>query len=321
MTLAFDRLTRLRLAIAIGIGIASGALTAVWHQTFPLHASDFDLLWIAARALRAHQDPYLAVHDWGWRWPMYYPLPAVVAVLPLAWLPLPVARALFAAISATALSFGLSTRGWWWLVVFLSGAYFWAALSVQLTPLITAAALIPALRPLYAAKPTTGLPLLALDPNRRGVVMALTGMALLTVISLMLDPEWPAAWLAAIQDAPHIRPALTRPFGWLLLLSVLRWRRPAARYLLLLACAPQNALPHEMLPLVLVAETPREVAWFTLSTLFLAGVAVQPDWTGRPFVDIVAAPWPYTLALVYLPALAMVLAKPNQTTPEPSRLP
>jgi hypothetical protein len=39
-------------------------------------------------------------------------------------------------------------------------------------------------------KLTAGLPLLALDPDRRRLVMALAGMAVLTVISLILDPRW-----------------------------------------------------------------------------------------------------------------------------------
>src|SRR5687768_3199107 len=64
--------------------------------------SDFDQIWHAARALMQGANPYEYVGPTGtFRWDyLYYPLPAVLVVSPLAFLPLLAARALFAALTA-----------------------------------------------------------------------------------------------------------------------------------------------------------------------------------------------------------------------------
>ena len=53
--------------------------------------------------------------------------------------------------------------------------------------------------------------------------------------TLLLDPRWPAKWLTAMSEFSgarlHFVPVLI-PFGFLLLIALLRWREPAARVLL-----------------------------------------------------------------------------------------
>ena len=54
-----------------------------------------DQIWFAARALFAGQDPYVVIGPgrvFSFPWPFYYPLTAAVLGLPLALLPLTLAR-------------------------------------------------------------------------------------------------------------------------------------------------------------------------------------------------------------------------------------
>jgi hypothetical protein len=302
--------------MASAMSLIMGSLTFWFFQANPQYVSDFDPLWVAARALTHGQDPYAAAAS-RWPWPLYYPLPAVVVLVPLAPFPLTVARAVFAGVSGGVLAYALSSRGWFWLVSFLSGAFIWAACAVQFTMLLTAAAILPGLRPLYAVKPPTGIPLLMLDP--KGFRRAVVGMVVLTLVSLLLKPSWPIAWFHAIQYAPHIRAPLQRPFGWLFLLAAFRWREPRARYFLLLSVMPQNLLLHETLPLVALARNPREVTVFILGTLTVIGITL-PWKEVLDYPSFAVQSWPYLLGLVYLPMLYFVLRRSEPNLSESSRV-
>jgi hypothetical protein len=48
--------------VAAAAGLAAGLCVILFsYQDHPLTVSDFDVIWIGARALRAHQDPYAAI--------------------------------------------------------------------------------------------------------------------------------------------------------------------------------------------------------------------------------------------------------------------
>src|SRR5689334_21311316 len=118
------RLTlRQRAAVGVVIGVVA-SLYVLWFDTvthqFGPGGSDFDQLWFAARVLVRGGDPYQAIgpgRAFEWGWPLLYPLPTVVAVLPVAWLPLLAARIAFVGISAGFLAFALSARGFAPLIV------------------------------------------------------------------------------------------------------------------------------------------------------------------------------------------------------------
>jgi hypothetical protein len=279
-----------------------------YHRQSPLAVSDFDAIWTAARALRAGDDPYGAIQSPPWPWNLQYPLPAVLVALPFSLLPLWLARAAFMGLSTALLACGLTRRAWWPLISLAGGQFFFALQSVQWSPLFAAAVLLPVLRVLWTAKPTTGAALFAGYPNRWTVWggLALFGMAFL------VWPHWLAGWLHAAAAAPH-RPAILRLGGVVLLLALLRWRLPEGRQLAMLSLVPLSPHLYEALPLMLVARTRRELLVLALcGAVGLAAGAVTPHAVGPDHGPI---PWAVVFLTGYLPAVAVVLQHRNVTLP------
>jgi hypothetical protein len=106
-----------------------------------------------------------------------------------------------------------------------------------------------------------------------------------------------------------------------LLLAALRWRRPEARLLLLMACMPQFPFFYDQLPLWLIPQSRRQalnLSWFSFGAFF-SWLAFSFDWTTRQVHMASAAP--YVLALIYIPCLVMVLRRPNEAPAELAPLP
>ena len=86
---------RRRAAFAIIVGTIAGLYAwlgiVIHHGSF---VPDFQFFWSSARILLSGRSPYIGfptpVPD-----PLYYPLPTVLAAVPVAWLPLSVAAGLF----------------------------------------------------------------------------------------------------------------------------------------------------------------------------------------------------------------------------------
>jgi hypothetical protein len=100
-----------------------------------------------------------------------------------------------------------------------------------------------------------------------------------------------------------------QPGGFLLLLSLLRWRQPEGRLLAAFACVPQTPALYETIPLFLI---PRSrwgglllAALSLLATAYMR--AVMPLEAGMPIEENLAQRWPIMFWFMYLPALAMVL--------------
>lgn len=255
-------------------------------------------LYTGAKALLAGGDPYAAVSASGFPWALYYPLPAVLLMVPLAAFPETVARILWAC--ATGAVFGLAARGKALAAGALSGVFLACLILGQVAPLLTAAAVVPGLGFLWATKPSLGLALFVAYPSRR----ALLGMAALTLVSLALRPEWPAHWLATLGSMPQRAP-LMMPGGFLLLLGLLRWRRPEGRLLAALACVPHGV--YDAVALFLVPKTLRQ--GLMLAAISMAGVVVSHLlWPWQPGGDVAhRGRWLVALGSLYLPALVLVL--------------
>jgi len=167
------------------------------------------------------------------------------------------------------------------------------------------------------AKPSIGLALMAGYPRRP----ALIGAAALGGLSLLVWPGWPAAWLPGLDDGVHRIP-IAQPGGILLLLVLLRWRRPEARLLGALACLPQSLTLYETGPLCLIPAS-RGEAYLLTALSQLAAILMAMQRTDLPLIEIQSHQWPILLLGVYLPALVMVLRRPNEAgriaAPDPGR--
>jgi hypothetical protein len=292
-------------ALALTVGLLTFAFVWVGRGPETLRTDfDFDYLWAAGHAVWQGSDPYAAVREAVQReqlhYPFYYPGTAALLVAPFGALPHRFAVALFTAMGMALLA--LSLRGWRrWILV--SAPALEAILIGQWSPWLTAAVGLPWLGAVWAAKPTIGITLFSGWPSR----WAFAGCMAVLAVSLLLLPHWPAEWLAAIRATPHYRAPVQRVGGVLLLLAMLRWRRPEARMLGLLALMPHTTGVYEQLPLLLIPQTPKAFG-LLLGLSYLAALLVYTQHTFGPSVaGTLDAQWPYFLVLVYLPALAMVL--------------
>jgi hypothetical protein len=262
--------------------------------------TDFEVLWTASRMWAAGQDPY-AMRPCC----LFYPLPAVMLVWPVHWLPMKIAMAIFMAVPAALLTWRLTRDALWPLLALASPGFVMAVVLGQWSPWLLLAILWPGLGCFLASKPTIGVACFAYRPTVAGAIGGATIMAL----SLVLWFSWPALWLRNLGSVIQHPAPIAAPFGILLLLALLRWRRPEGRLLLVMAVVPQLLLFADQLPIALVARSAREAALLTIGgwVAALFWYVQEADKFGA--VGFAA---PYVLAGVYLPALWIVLRRPNQ---------
>jgi hypothetical protein len=278
--------------------------------------SDFDQIWVGARALIASESPYQAVRlgfagHGPLPFPLFYPLPAVVVGVPFALLPLVAARATFAALSMGALSYLIARRGMFALAALLSAPAFLTVSLVQWSGWLACAAIVPWLGWAIACKPNAGLPVLAGVTSMRAFSLSLVLVALVVAAAFLLQVGWVNEWLEALRGQPHFKPYVLRPGGFVLLLAILRWRRPEARWLLAMACVPATPGPQEALVFF---------AWpLSFRQLLVLGLLSHGAmWAAFParqhgdfysYVNVAALA---NLALIYVPMLVIVLMRPNE---------
>lgn len=283
-----------RLVIAFAIGLLSAVLSYL-HKTPAGHAADFMWPYLGAKLFLGGANPYdgiMAGIPYDFDAPLFYPLPAVLLVIPFTYLPPVAAGALFFGLSSALLAWALTQDGMYWrLTTFLAAPYWIALTSNQWSPLLAAILLLPSLHALAVLKPNLGLPIFIAQPRLRS---ALFGAGFLG-LSVLLLPSWPLDWLHNIQASRHPAPLIIFP-GVILLAALIQWRDYRARLLLALAIVPQRLLFYDQLMLWLVARTPKESLLLTLcSWLAIVGIL----WSGH------SEQW--VICLVYLPALICVL--------------
>jgi hypothetical protein len=286
-------------------GLASALVCWLAYRLPPPSTSDFDQIWVGARALVSGADPYAVVPTSGTRFPLFYPLPAVLVGLPFAAFPVSVARVLWAAASGIALAWAALRYARGLPVALLSASFLNAVIQGQWSPLLTAAAVVPALSWALVVKPSIGAALFAAFPSRRA---ALGGILLLGV-TFIVYPTWPGRWADGLRATGHMVPIASRPGGFLLLLALIRWRQPEARLVAALACVPQTLGLYETLPLFLIPRT-RWQAYALAGLSYIAAfvqAAAAPRLPGMTLDALLAARWPFIFVFLYLPALVMVL--------------
>lgn len=302
-------MSRARLLAALGIGIVAGAWTfwlrASGHYTF----SDFDQLWLGARAITAGADPYIVVPR-DTRWPLYYPMPAILIALPFTLLPMALASAVWTALGFALLAFALSARGFWPLVLLATPPAISAANLAQWTPILTAAVLLPWLAWLGVGKPTTGAALLGGWATPQRMALNAIPALVLVVLSFALRPAWFGEWLTAVRSAQHFVPLILRPGGFVMLAALVRWRWPEARMLLLLACVPMTMAAYDAVPLFLIPRTRREIIAVAVLAC-VAGVLADRIPEGQTFVAWANQGSTILFLWCFFPALAIVLRRPR----------
>jgi hypothetical protein len=306
--------SRIRVVLLLGAFTGALALARAWAE--PNWPTDFDQLWFGARALARGVSPYEVIgpgRAFRWDWNLFYPLPAVLLALPFAPFPVAVARVMFATLSGGVLAFAVTREGFARLPLFLSASFLIAIWRTQWSPLLTAVFFLPTLGALAAAKPNVGLAVLAGSRSISSALVAVTGMSVLFAVSLAALPSWPNEWLTAIRNSPHIQAPATRTFGAVLLLALLKWRRRDARILAALAVIPHTPSMYDLLPLFVAARSRRESLVLALLShlLFLVVVARGPYASFDRYAEELGD---LALLFVYVPALAIVLRRPNVRT-------
>jgi hypothetical protein len=281
---------RWRLAVSAAIGLVSGAFC--WFLMVRLHQDAADFRWAIhlAQRLVSGQNPYDTPFE-------QYPLTAGFFALPFLRLTPEVAAGAFWGISSFLLAFGITRQGYGKLLIFLAYPYWAGILTVQWSPVITAAAFFPLLLPLTMAKPQIGLPVFLTRLSLRGVAAC----AVLAVISLAVMPNWPKLWLRQIGNYEHFIPLLVFP-GPLLLLALLRYRDRDARLLMLASVMPQRWFFDSFI-LWLIPQSRREIIW----TVFFSWGAGIWRWYHIPRTFTEVGRW--TVAFLYLPMLVVVLLR------------
>jgi hypothetical protein len=300
-----------RLGLAIAIASVTGAWTAYMRLSYPAVASDLGIVLLGARAWLAGMDPYATVVAGpAGNIPLMYPFPAVVLFAPVAGVAAPLVDVCWTALGAGFLAWALTSEQLFppSLMMFISTSFIFAIQTSQWTPQLTAAALLPWGGWLLACKPTTALWLFAYRPTWRHVVTGSIAVA----ISLALWPMWPFALRTAF-GVTVVAP-VTLPGGVLMLLALLRWRRPEARLLATMAVVPHSTLVYEALPLFLVPATWIEagILWTGTAAVVILHDALGPYATAA---DWLAGSGTLLIWCVYLPALVMILRRPNVSVP------
>lgn len=301
-------------AIALAAGGLAAAACWVAYQLPPPSTSDFEPVWVGARALGTGLDPYAVVPTTGTRYPLYYPLPAILVALPLGYLPFPVARSLWAAAGAAVFVLAALRYGRGLLPALLSACFLNAILQGQWAPLLTAAAVLPGVSWIWTAKPSLGAAFFLAYPSRRAVI----GAIVLLCLAFLAFPTWLSGWLEALRETNHVAPIL-RPGGAVLLLALIRWRLAEGRLLAALACVPQTIGLYEALPLFLIPAN----RWqgYLLAVLSYAAAFAQailvPRMPDGSWEATNAARWPFIFVLLYLPALVLLLFFRKNNDPAP----
>lgn len=292
--------------LALLIGVTAAFAAAVMPHPVRLagvQVGDIGLPLAGLAQVEAGRSPY----DIGLRGsaPSLYPFTTMLVLWPLKLVPLRLAVPLFVGLSSAALAFAIARKGeLWQLLMFLSPAYWSAVHSVQWSPLLTAAILLPPLLPLAVVKPQLGVVLALCGRWSRGTVLA--SLALVAA-SLLVWPRWPLEWLrhGNLQTFNGFSPIAVLP-GIVLLLGVVAWRTREGRLLLAMSVVVQRYF-YDQLPLYLVAKTWRQLllllatSW-AMVVAMLATQRIDPM-SGVQHVEV----WRAMVVALFLPALAIVL--------------
>jgi hypothetical protein len=298
---------RSRVLVALAIGLFAGAAAWVASHRPGFGTPDFQWWWLTARALLDGGNPYAIIPEvLGPQFQFFNPLPAAVVAIPFALLRPDVGLALFSGLSAAILAFVVTRRSYDPLVMFLSASFAHTVVMGQWSLLLTAALFAPSLAFLGSTKPNIGVAIVAALASWR----AAAAMLAFAALTLVFRPSWPMEWLAVVRASTwHFSP-LGIPGGVLLLLALVRWRRPEARLVATLGLLPQSPFVYEAMPLFFVPRSRPEFYALVIGSDLALGIYAY--FRSLPMADYLRVNGIAVVACMYLPALVMVLRRPNE---------
>jgi len=244
--------------------------------------------------------------------PFPYPLTSALVAAPFAGLRPPAAGGVFIGLSFAVLAFALTRRALWPLITFLSAPLVLTLTTVQWSPLLLAAVLLPGLGWLGAAKPNLGVVAFVLRPQWSTVI----GGLLLVAIAFWLVPRWPLEWMEHLRLATlTYRPVVMWPLGFVGLAGLLRWRTFEGRALAAMTLVPLAPFHYDHLFLWLVARTWRQS--LVLSACSWISVIVMLATTPHDLTKDPRLVQAIIVLGLYLPAAILVLRFPNSMTRRP----
>jgi hypothetical protein len=299
-----------------GLCVAGAALALFgWYWVGQGGFPDFDQVYYAGLALRAGASPYTAVGPHAkYVWPtgFYYPLPAVLLIIPLTFVGIRAAGAAFVAVSGFALGAALERGGDRWRYLLLASRGFVACAALgQWSNLLLAAAWFPALAFVGVAKPNVSLVSAPNWMKRRDFVLPVVGAAVLLLASFAVRPSWFVEWRAALGDAPYQRSPILYPAGFIGLAALLRWRRPEARVLLAYSIIPQTPGPYTDLMLFIVPRGRWETAVLALLSYTPFPILAAMGRTSG-YLALSSRYAGISNCVLLLPCVLMVLRRPNE---------
>jgi len=241
-------------------------------------------------------------------YPVLYPLTAFVAAMPFTILPQGLATLAFIFVSTFLMAYGITNDGWHRVPIFASLPFITSVWLGQWSMLFTAALFLPWVAVASAIKPQTALPIVAASTSRATPIAAVVGGLLLMAISLVFLPTWPIEWWRAIWSSPHMTAPISRLGGFAILLVLLRWRRPEAWLVLILACLPQTSYPYNVLVLLALANTWREAAILSVASTIGSVPELRVDVHELSRLQTMGD---LMVLSAFLPATLMILLRPN----------
>ena len=302
---------RQRLIVAIVVAVVSAATLYASFAQEPERKTDFGLAWFSARAIAEHRDPYPIVgpgKEYYNAYPLYYPATAFVAALPFAALPEQQAAIAFVTVSAFLLAWGMTADSWHRLPLVVSASFMDSVLAAQWTIILTAALFLPWLAAFAAAKPQNGIPVLGAGSDTT-VKAGVLGAIALFVISLIMLPGWPSEWVSHVNGSNPLHPPLFHPIGALVILSLLRWRRPEAWLLFLTALLPQTFMWYSALALLTIGRTWREASLLSMTStigFLLGNLAIY-----KGVSHLGRVTWAIYITTTFIPPLLVILRRRN----------
>ena len=232
-----------------------------------------------------------------------YPFTTMLLLAPLLLIPFKFVAAVFCGVLSALLGFAILRQGpLWRLLIFASPCYLSALHSVQWSPLLVAALLLPPLLPSAVAKPQLGVVLLVAGRWSRTTIAVTAGIVL---VSLLIFPQWPLEWLhhGSLGTFNGRSPILVVP-GFLLAAAFLLIRTARGRLFIAAAVTLQRYF-YDQLPLFLVADSAIQMGILLACSWAVAIASMALGWWQPESGVQDLRTWVALVICLFLPAMAM----------------